>query len=322
MERVRGLIVVATIAAAAMFLHEHYGAPVMLFALLLGMAFHFLTEDERCRPGIEFSAKTLLRVGIVFLGARITTGDIAKLGWETVAAVVLLVAFTIGVGFICARIFDRGWRFALLTGGSVAICGASAALAIASVIPHNDKTERNTLFTVIAVTALSTIAMVLYPILFSTLGLSERGTGLLIGATIHDVAQVVGAGYSVSTLAGDTATIVKLLRVSLLPVVLIVILLALRGRGSSKDVQFPLFVVGFAAVTTLNSLGLIPGLVRDGMVVSSQWLLVAAISAIGIKTSLRDTLGLGPRHAGVVIAETLALLGAALAIAALGFAAI
>lgn len=309
-----GLLLALTVAAAAKFLSEHYAAPVMLFALLIGMAFNFLAADPRCKPGIEFASKTLLRTGIVLLGARITFGDIASIGVPGLLTVIGLIGLTIGCGFVCARLFNRGWRFALLTGGSVAICGASAALAIAAVIPHNDKTERNLLFTVISVTTLSTIAMIVYPILFSLAGLSDAQSGFLIGATVHDVAQVVGAGYSISTEAGDIATIVKLLRVTMLPVVLIVIVLTMAGsEGGGGKVRLPLFVVGFAAVTAANSIGLIPGAVAAGAVSLSSWLLVIAISGLGVKTNMKAMLELGWRHVAVVVVETLLLLAMAFA---------
>jgi uncharacterized integral membrane protein (TIGR00698 family) len=312
-----GLLLALTVAAAAKFLSEHYGAPVMLFALLIGMAFNFLAVDSRCKAGIDFASRTLLRAGIVLLGARITFGDIASIGLTGFLTVIGLIALTIGSGFVCARFLDRGWRFALLTGGSVAICGASAALAIASVIPHNEKTERNVLFTVVSVTTLSTIAMIVYPIVFSLLGLSDSQSGFLVGATIHDVAQVVGAGYSISTEAGDVATIIKLLRVSMLPVVLIAIVLTMASaEGGRSKVRLPLFVVGFAAVTAANSIGMIPGVVAAGAVSLSSWLLVIAISALGVKTNMKAMLDLGWRHVAVVVVETLFLL--AVAFAALG----
>jgi uncharacterized integral membrane protein (TIGR00698 family) len=233
--------------------------------------------------------------------------------------VIGLIALTIGSGFVCARLFNRGWRFAILTGGSVAICGASAALAIASVIPHNDKTERNLLFTVVSVTTLSTIAMIAYPIIFSVGGLSEDQTGFLIGATIHDVAQVVGAGYSVSTEAGDLATIVKLLRVAMLPVVLIVIVLSIAGAKAGKGkVGIPMFVVGFAALTTANSTGLVPAPVVSTAVSLSSWFLLIAISALGVKTNLKAILSLGWRHVAVIVVESIFLLVVALAALASG----
>ncbi|MFK8035602.1 MAG: putative sulfate exporter family transporter, partial [Hyphomicrobiales bacterium] len=130
-----GIFLALTIAAAAQFLAEHYGAPAMLFALLIGMVFNFLNEDTKCAAGIAFASRTVLRVGVALLGARITFGDISELGLSSVLVILALIALTIGTGFATARLFNRKWRFALLTGGSVAICGASAALAIAAVIP-------------------------------------------------------------------------------------------------------------------------------------------------------------------------------------------
>jgi uncharacterized integral membrane protein (TIGR00698 family) len=308
-----GIALALVIAAAASFLSEHYGAPVMLFALLIGMAFNFLATDSRCAPGVAFSARSILRFGVALLGVRVTFADIAALGPASVAAVLGLIALTIATGFVGARLFGRQWRFALLTGGSVAICGASAALALAAVIPPNEKLERNTLFTVVAVTTLSTVAMIAYPILFANLGLTDLQAGFLIGATIHDVAQVVGAGYSISEEAGDIATIVKLLRVSMLPVVLLIVVACLRSGGTAgARPGIPTFVLGFAALATVNSLGLIPEVAVAAISEVSRWMLIAAISALGVKTALKAITQVGGGHAGVVVLETLVLLGAAL----------
>jgi len=311
-----GLTLAATIAAAASFLSEHYGAPVMLFALLMGMAFNFLAVESACSAGVAFASKTVLRAGVALLGLRLTFADLTALGWETVAVVIGLIVFTIGTGFVAARFFGRLWRFALLTGGAVAICGASAALALAAVIPPNDKLERNTLFTVVAVTTLSTIAMIAYPILFGALGLDDTTAGFLIGATVHDVAQVVGAGYSISETAGDTATVVKLLRVAMLPVVLSVVILCLRfspaGAAGGRP-GIPSFVVAFVLLAAINSTGIVPAAIGDAVSTLSRALLVTAIAALGVKTSLKAMTEVGAGHIGIVVVETLALLGAALA---------
>jgi uncharacterized integral membrane protein (TIGR00698 family) len=309
-----GVLLSGTIGAAAAFLGSHYGAPVMLFALLLGIAFNFLADDPACRPGIDLSSRFLLRLGVGLLGLRIGFEQIVEVGVQGVTIIAFLVSLTIATGFVASRLFGRQWRFALLTGGAVAICGASAALAIAAVIPHNDKTERDTLFTVIAVTTLSTVAMVAYPVLFDALSFSEAQTGFLIGATIHDVAQVVGAGYSVSETAGDKATVVKLFRVALLPVVLIAIVLSLRMSGTAAKGQVPLlpwFMVMFVALSLLKSITDLPDALLDAVEVASRTLLVTAIAALGIKTSLRAMRELGGGHIGVVTLETLVLLGAA-----------
>lgn len=310
-----GVGLALTIAAAASFLSDHYGGPVMLFALLIGMAFNFLATEGRCSAGIGFSSRTVLRLGVALLGVRITFSDISALGIDSVLSVIGLILLTIATGFAVAPLFGRKWRFALLTGGSVAICGASAALALAAVIPPNDKLERNTLFTVVAVTTLSTVAMIAYPILFALLGLSDAEAGFLIGATIHDVAQVVGAGYSVSDEAGEVATVVKLLRVALLPAVLLIVIACLRARpAEGVRPTVPWFVIAFAALVAVNSIGLVPASVADAASETSRWMLVTAISALGVKTSLKALTEVGGGHIGIVVIETLVLLCAALAL--------
>lgn len=305
---VPGLLLTATIAIAATFISEHYGAPVMLMALLIGMAFHFLSADMQCISGINFSATTLLRTGVALLGARVTIEQIQSLGLVPLVIVVACVVATILFGLLIAKLMGRTYIFGLLTAGSVSICGASAALAISSVLPRSSSAEQDTLFTVIAVTTLSTMAMILYPVLFSTLGFSELESGFLIGSTIHDVAQVVGAGYAVSDLAGDTATYTKLLRVSLLPVVIFAINLAFLGiKSDGQRSVMPWFVVAFAVIVLLNSAGLIPEMVRETMEDMSRWLLVLAISALGMKTSLQEMTKVGGRTIAIVIFETVFL---------------
>ncbi|MEM9168375.1 MAG: putative sulfate exporter family transporter [Pseudomonadota bacterium] len=313
-----GVAIAVTIAAAARFVSEHYGAPAMLFALLIGMAFHFLSEDAKCAAGIEFTSKRLLKIGVALLGARVTLDQITGLGAKPLIVVPLLILATIGGGVLFARLFARSRNFGLLTGGAVAICGASAALAISSVLPETDEARRDTLFTVIAVTSLSTVAMIFYPVLFDLAGFSEEQVGFLLGATIHDVAQVVGAGYAVSPEAGDIATYVKLLRVVFLPVVVLALAFSMRANeGGASGAPFPWFAVGFAALLVINSLGVVPEPVREGMVWASGWLLIAAIAALGVKTSLKKMAALGGRHIVVVVAETVFLCAAAVAAVAL-----
>jgi uncharacterized integral membrane protein (TIGR00698 family) len=307
----RGVLLALAVAAAARFVSDHYGAPAMLFALLFGIAFNFLATDERCEPGITLSSKTLLRTGVALLGFRLSLTELTSLGVDTMLAVAGLLVATIAFGILAAPLLGRHWRFGLLTGGAVAICGASAALAIAAVLPKRASLEKDTLFTVMTVTTLSTIAMISYPIVIRLLGFDDAETGFVIGATIHDVAQVVGAGYSVSDVAGGIATLVKLERVALLPVVLLAITL-FAGSGDSKRVGVPTFLIGFVACVLLNSTGAVPVAVQTAATTASQWLLTVAIAALGVRTSIKSMLDLGPRHLVLVVAETVFLLGAAI----------
>src|SRR6476620_7618922 len=229
-----GLLACGVVAAASTFLSEHYGAPVMLFALLLGMAMNFLSSDGPCAAGIEFTARQVLRLGVALLGLRITVGQIAELGWQPLLIVVLSVVLTIGVSMLLARTMGFQSLFGLLSGGATAICGASAALALAAALPNHPLKERATLFTVIGVSSLSTLAMILYPTITRWAGLDDVQAGTFIGASVHDVAQVVGAGYAISSKAGDTATIVKLLRVAMLLPVILATGIFVRTRAAAE----------------------------------------------------------------------------------------
>lgn len=308
----RGLLVSVVVAVAAQFLSEHYGAPAMLMALLLGIAFHFLAEDEAgaCKPGIEFTARTVLRIGVALLGARISVELMIGLGPRLIAVVVLGVILTILFGLLAARFLKRGWRFGVLTGGSVAICGASAAMAISAVLPKNEHSERNLIFTVLSVTVLSTLAMIAYPVLTELFAFDDRISGVFIGGTIHDVAQVVGAGFSVSDEAGEVATLVKLIRVAMLaPVVLVLSILVRRygdsaASGSKRPPILPGFVIGFLILAALNSAGFIPRALIDALSGLSRWALLISIAAVGMKTSLKRILKVGGQAIGMIIAET------------------
>jgi uncharacterized integral membrane protein (TIGR00698 family) len=309
-----GFLVSAIVAVAAQFLSDHYGAPAMLMALLLGIAFHFLSQEGRCVSGIAFTSRTVLRIGVALLGARISVELIINLGFSQIAMVILAVALTILFGLLAARILGRDWHFGLLTGGSVAICGASAAMAIAAVLPKNEHSERNLIFTVLSVTVLSTVAMIIYPVLIQYLDLDNQQIGVFLGATIHDVAQVVGAGFSVSEQTGDTATTVKLIRVTMLAPVVIIFALLIRKfaivklEGTAKRPPLmPFFVLMFLIFAAVNSFGLIPPAIQQIMSDLSRWALLVSIAAVGMKTSLKTILEVGGPAILLVVAETLFL---------------
>ena len=311
-----GLVIALVVAAAATFLSEHYDAPVMLFALLLGMALNFLTEAERGNAGIDFAAKAVLRLGVALLGLRIGWDQVTALGWQPAVLVVASVTLTIGLSIVLARTMGFNPLFGFLSGGATAICGVSAALALSAALPAHDKKEQATLFTVIGVSALSTLAMVVYPLVAHATGLDHHQAGIFIGATIHDVAQVVGAGYAISPDAGDTATIVKLLRVAmLLPVILIAGQVTRRQapQGTARPPLLPWFVVGFVALMAVNSLHVLPGAAIDAGNVLSRWCLITAIAAIGMKTRLGELAKVGLKPVLLMLAETAFLAGLVLA---------
>lgn len=311
-----GVLVSAIVALAASSLAQHYGAPVMLFALLLGMALNFLSEDGRCRAGLDVMAKQVLRMGVALLGLRITFDQVMALGWKPLGMVLLSVVLTIAVGVVLARWMGFKAFFGLLTGGAVAICGASAALALSAAMPQHPLKERATLFTVIGVSALSTLAMMLYPMLVHGLNLSEQQAGFFLGGTIHDVAQVVGAGYSLSPTTGDAATLIKLIRVAML-VPVIALAAWMTGRymqtqglascDAKRPPLLPWFAVAFAVLVGVHSLGLVPRFVVSAGNTASQWCLMGAMAAIGMKTHLKDVLTVGWKPVLLMVIETVFL---------------
>lgn len=311
-----GAAFAVVVALAAAFISATHGGPVVLFALLIGMAFNFLGAEARFAAGLAFASRTVLRVGVALLGARITIDEVAGLGWGTLASVALIVAATILFGLLLARAMGLGAAFGTLTAGAVAICGASAAMAIASVLPPRAGAERDTAFTIVGVTTLSTVAMVLYPVLTGALGFDDRTAGVFLGATIHDVAQVVGAGFSVSAEAGKAATVVKMLRVALLvPVVFVVALVARRlaseaMMGAKRPPLLPAFLIVFLVLVAANSAGAVPRAVQGLLADASRWCIVVSIAALGVKTSLASLAEVGHPAILLMVAET-AFIGAA-----------
>ena len=313
------------IALAATSVSTLHGGPQLLYALLFGVAFHYLSEEPRTRPGIEFCSRAILRLGVGLLGARITAAQIAGLGWETALTVIAAMATTMLCGLVVGRRLGLTRAQRVLSGGAVAICGASAALALSAVLPREKDGDRFTLMVVVTVTVMSTLAMVVYPLIARVLHLPPELAGLFLGGAIHDVAQVVGAGYMLDPESGDIATIVKLFRVSLLTVVVVIVAAAFRkssGRATpgaagedahqeipAKQPLVPWFLWLFIGMVMLNSAGVLPAPVLNGINDVSRGCLVAAIAALGMKTSFAQLARAGWRPLALIVIETLLIAG-------------
>ena len=314
-----GTLLACVVAMAATLVSTLHGGPQLLYALFFGVAFHYLSTDPKAKPGIEFCSRNVLRLGVGLLGARITASQIAGLGWSTAAIVIIAVVTTLLIGYFLGKRLGLNRAQGVLSGGSVAICGASAALAISSVLPRSKESERFTLMVVVTVTVLSTVAMVVYPLIARAFGLPPELAGLFLGGTIHDVAQVVGAGYMIDHPTGDYATIVKLFRVSMLAVVVVVVsamfktereqgerdIAANGGHAAAKTQPLvPWFLWVFVTLVAINSLGFVPVEVGKGLSDFSRLCLVVAIAALGIKTSFQQLAQAGWRPFTLLLVET------------------
>lgn len=269
----------------------------------------------RLTPGLAFASRSLLRWGIVLVGVRITVGQIAALEPVALACVVGIVAATMAAGVVAARWFGFDTAFGVLAGGAVAICGASAAMALATTLGEKRVGQGRLMLVLVGISAMSAGAMILYPLVAHALRMSDLEAGFLLGGAIHDVAQALGAGYSYSEGAGGIAAIVKLTRVALLAPVLAVVAVVLRRGGGDADVTgpgVPWFVIGFFLLAGVNSFGVIPSVVAQGAERAAAAMLSAAVTATAIRSPLSQLLQAGPRPLLVILLATLAAFALAL----------
>lgn len=305
-----GLAIVAIAAAAASFMAEHYGLPVILAGLLIGLALNFVSADDRVKPGFDVCSTSFLRWGIVLLGTQITVMQITDLGLLPFAALISIMGIVIFVGVAASRAVGQGTYVGLLAGGATAICGASAALAIYAVIGRDRLEQHRFTFTLVGISLASALAMSTYPILAQMFGFTDRQAGFLMGAAIHDVAQSLGGGFDFSRGAGEVATIVKLTRVALLaPVVALIGLIVgssqESGNGLRSKLPFPWFILAFFAIVAVNSVVTAPDLVREYGLIASKGLLLFAVIATAMRSRLDALLSEGWRGIVPVFAATI-----------------
>ncbi|WP_310497480.1 putative sulfate exporter family transporter [Sandarakinorhabdus sp.] len=314
------IAVLATLAAAS--LSDRYGAPLTLMALLIGLALNFLSADRRLTPGLTLASRELLRWAIVLVGARITFAQILALGPESLLAVVAIVAITIGSGVIAARLLGFTSAFGVLSSGAVAICGASAAMALAATLGERRIRQAELTLVLVGTSTMSSVALVVYPMIAHLFDFNDVQAGFFLGASIHDVAQTLGAGYAFSPGAGETATIVKLARVALLAPVLALVAVtfpaAFKITGGKRAAPLlPWFVAGFFVVAAINSTGIIPAVMSGAAAQASAAMLAVSVAATAIRSPLAEIMKAGPKPLLIGAIASIASMAAALGFAAL-----
>lgn len=327
MAAVPGLVVAGVLTLVATLIAQALNQPVAPLALVAGFLIAAplaapLTGRLDLAPGLQVAGRQLLRVGVALLGLRIALGDIAGLGVQTLLMVLGCVALTLAVGSGIGKLFGLPRGFSMLSASATAICGASAAMAVASVLPRCEETERQTSYVVAVVATLSTLAMLAYPVIAHLAGFDPQAAAVFLGASIHDVAQVAGAGYSVSPQVGDMAVTVKLVRVSLLALVVAAVAFSLaggrgEGKGPGRAVLFPGFVLAFFALAGLRSTGVVPVEVLPAATFASNLLIGAGVVAVGAKTSISGLRSMGWRPLAALVSMTALLCGLAFGAATL-----
>ena len=306
-----GFALVAAMTLAAWTIGRATGFPAPILAALAGMGLAFAGVSGSIKTGLCWWAKPGLKIGVALLGAQIAWVELAALGLPVALASGALVMSSLGLGTAIGAMAGLPLVEALIAASAVSICGASAAMAASSALPESEANRRTTALVVVGVNLLSTIAMVAYPLIAAGLDFSPRQVGVFLGLSIHDVAQVVAAGSSVSPAAEASAALAKLSRILWLGPVVIAIGLSMRGRGANRFFGPPLFVWGFAALMAARNFGLIPEAVLPAMATASQLLLLGGVCAISAQVAPRDLLRIEPRLAITLVAATIVIAGLA-----------
>ena len=324
-----GLIACAAVTLAALGVQalelRLFGAAwidALVLAILIGAAVRSVwTPPPAVQPGIDFSARTLLEIAVVLLGASVSAATVMAIGPGLLAGTAVVVVLALVVSYGLGRLLRLPHRMAVLIACGNAICGNSAIAAVAPVIDA----EAEDVSAAIAFTAVLGVAVVLLlPLLGVALQMSDVRYGVLAGLTVYAVPQVLAATMPVGAVATQAGTLIKLVRVLMLgPVSLsLAILTAIRRRKDeaadtptrrvSLHHLLPWFIVGFLLMMVARSLELLPGAVLPVLAQTATVLTVLAMAALGLSTDARAVARSGPRIAAVVVLSLLALVGLAL----------
>ena len=310
--------------AGASLLVEHLvpggllGASII--ALFMGTLINSFFHPDWMKPALKFSAKKLLKAAIILLGASLSVNTILSVGKMTFFVMIFTFAMCFGGGYFVRRLFGLNWKLSNLISAGTGICGGSAIAAIAPVIDADDK---DIAFAMSSTFLFDMVMIALYPLMGKALGMSDIAYGIWAGTSVNDTASVVASGYAFSEIAGDFATMVKLTRtIAIIPTVLVFAYIGTRIKrkelqaasgGQKVDLMkiIPWFIGGFLALAVLNSLGWIPLGISAMLKRASKFLMVTALAAIGLGTSITDfrKAGLAPMFYGITI-DTLVTLTA------------
>lgn len=306
-----GLVAGVLLAVLAKLLATSLHAPAPLIAVVLGMMLGALGLQAQLGAGLDVFAKPGLRLGVAMMGAQISWTEFAALGGPAILASGVVVLGGLAIGAAAGVALGLPFAEALIAAAACSICGASAALAASQAAPASPANQRTTALVIVGVNLLSTVAMLAYPPLAHGLGLTAHQSGVFFGLSIHDVAQVAGAGATVSPETASTAALAKLARIVWLgpAVVLIGLVLARSKEGGvvSGLKAPPTFVLGFAALAAARGLNLIPPTVVSGLMTCSSFLLLAGVGAISAKLGPKALLEVKPRLALMLGTVTVAV---------------
>lgn len=295
------------------------GGPVI--GILLGMLWrNTIGITDIFIPGIAFCSRKVLQWSIVFLGFGLSFTQVLQTGMSSLSVTLI----TLSVAFISAWLLGRalgiGGKLSALIGVGTAICGGSAIAAVSPIIkPEN----QDMAMSISVIFLFNIVAVLIFPPLGHALGLSDAGFGLWAGTAINDTSSVVAAGYSYSIAAGDIATIVKLTRATLIiPICLILIVWQVwRTKSDTNGVSFakifPWFILWFVLASVASSLNVIPVYLLDPLKQLAHFLIIVALTAIGLSSNLRQLIKAGLKPLALGLGVWFAVLSSSLIVQAL-----
>ncbi|MER9296646.1 YeiH family protein [Mesorhizobium sp. M0621] len=296
---VPGIVLVAMITGVAFSARNVSGFALfspMILAVVAGMVYsNVLGTPAHAKAGIAFSQRRLLRFAIVLLGFQLTLGQVVSIG----AGGIGIVAATLGATFVftatLGRLIGVDAKLAQLIAAGTSICGASAIVATNIV---TDARDEDVTYAVASITLFGTVAMLGFPLMAPMLGLDQHAFGLWAGASIHEVAQVIGAGFQNGTQSGEIATVAKLTRVAMLAPMVVALGLMARRKSSDQSAArppMPWFVAAFVAVVALNSLVTVPAEVKSAMALATTIMLTMGLAAMGLQADISQLRSRGLR---------------------------
>ena len=320
---VLGIAICFAVAGFSVLLEEMIPGGMLgasIIALFTGTIINSFFHPDWMKPALKFTSKKILKAAIVLLGASLSVGTIVSVGKMTFFVMIFTFAMCFGGGYFIRKLFGLNWKLSNLISAGTGICGGSAVAAIAPVIDADDK---DIAFAMSSTFLFDMVMVALYPLMGRALGMSDIAYGIWAGTSVNDTASVVASGYAFSEAAGDFATMVKLTRtIAIIPTVLVFAWIGTRIKQkemkSASNGQrvnlwkiIPWFIGGFLLLAILNSAGVIPAELSGVLKTASKFLMVTALAAIGLNTSITDfkKAGLAPMFYGVTI-DTLVTLTA------------
>jgi uncharacterized integral membrane protein (TIGR00698 family) len=296
-----GLLLAAAIALVALALGRFaplIGGPV--FGIILGIAVrNTVSPGVRYTPGIQFGSKTVLQWSVIALGFGLSLDQVVSTGVESLSVTLITITVAFLTAWLLGRLLKVRDKLQVLIGMGTAICGGSA---IAAIVPIIKPDEHDTAFAISTIFLFNVVAVLLFPLLGHLMNMSDLGFGLWAGTAINDTSSVVAAGYSYSKVAGDYATIVKLTRATLIiPICLIIAFVVAwrekkNGAGDFSLARiFPWFIVWFLVASALRTAGLVPVELQPTLHFVATFLIIFALTAIGLSADLRRMVSAGIR---------------------------